>query len=136
MLLASSAWVPMTMSTVPSAMPSLVFFVSAAGTSRDRRPTFDREALKPLDEIGVMLARQQGRRADQRDLLARHRHDERGAERDLGLAEADVAAHQPVHRLARFEVVQHILDRALLVVGFLVGEAVDELRDRRCRARR
>ena len=57
--------------------------------------------------------------------------DERGAQRDLGLAEADVAAHQPVHRLAGFEVGEHFLDRAVLVVGFLVGEAVDELRDRR-----
>ena len=99
-------------------------------------PDVDREALKPLDEIRVMLAREQRRRADQRDLLAGHRHDEGGAQRDLGLAEADVAADQPVHRLAGFEVAEHVLDRAVLVVGFLVGEAVDELRDSSRRARR
>ena len=86
----------------------------------------EREAVEALDEVRVMLAGEQGRRADQRDLPARHRHDEGGAKRDLGLAEADVAAHQPVHRLAGFEVGEHVGDRAVLVVGFLIGEAVDE----------
>ena len=51
-----------------------------------------------------MLAGEQGGRRDHRNLLAVHRRDERGAQRDLGLAEADVAAHQPVHRLAFGEV--------------------------------
>ena len=60
----------------------------------------DREALEALGEILIMLAGEQGRRADDRDLHARHGGDERGAQRDLGLAEADVAADQPVHRLA------------------------------------
>ena len=91
-------------------------------------PDVDRETLQALDEVGVMLAREQSRRAHQSDLLTRHRHHERGAKRDLGLAEADVAAHQPVHRLARLEVFEDVLDRSVLVVGLLIGEAVDELR--------
>jgi hypothetical protein len=50
------------------------------------------------------------------------------AQRHLGLAESDVAADQPVHRLTRLKVLQDIGDRAVLIVGFLIGEAVDELR--------
>ena len=40
---------------------------------------------------------------------------EGGADGDLGLAEADVAADEPVHRPRRLEVLLHRLDRALLV---------------------
>ncbi len=61
--------------------------------------------------LGV-LARQQRRRRDDRRLLAVDRRGEGGAQRDLGLAEADVAAHQPVHRPARGEIVERRLDGA------------------------
>ena len=44
----------------------------------------------------------------------RHRRDERGAQCYLGLAEADVAAHQPVHGLAALQVVQGGVDAGLL----------------------
>ena len=47
----------------------------------------------------VLLGEQRGRH-EHRDLLAAGDGDERGAQRDLGLAEADVAADQAVHRLA------------------------------------
>jgi hypothetical protein len=47
-----------------------------------------------------MLPREKSRRTDECDLLSRHRHDEGCPESDLGLAEADVSAHQPVHRLS------------------------------------
>jgi hypothetical protein len=57
---------------------------------------------------------------------ARHRRDEGGAQRDLGLAEADIAADQPVHRFGRFQVAQHILDRALLILGLFIRETVEE----------
>ena len=53
--------------------------------------------------------------------------DEGRAQRHLGLAEADIAAHQPVHGLAGGQVVQHGLDAGGLVLGLLVGEAGDEL---------
>ena len=42
---------------------------------------------------------------------------------DLRLAEADVAADEPVHRPRRLEVLLDRLDRRLLVVGLPVGEA-------------
>ena len=70
-----------------------------------------------------MLARQQRRRHHDGDLLAVHRGDESGAQRDLGLAEADIAANQPVHRPAGGQIVEHGLDGGVLVVGLLVGEA-------------
>ena len=89
-------------------------------------PDLDREALEARDEIVVMLSREQCRRTDDRDLLPRQRSDERGAQRDLGLAEADIADDQPVHRLARRQIDHHVVDRAVLIVGLLVREAVDE----------
>ena len=74
-----------------------------------------------------MLADQQRRRREDRDLPAGHRDDERGAQRDLGLAEADIAADQPVHRVARREIVEDRLDRAGLILGLVIGEARGEL---------
>jgi hypothetical protein len=67
-----------------------------------------------------------GRRAHQGDLHSGHRRDEGGAQRHLGLAEPDVAAHQSVHRLARAEIADHLGDRPVLVVRLLIGETVDE----------
>ncbi len=46
-----------------------------------------------------------------------------GAKRHFRLAEADIAADQPVHRLAAGEIVEHGVDAGLLVLGFLVGKA-------------
>ena len=74
-----------------------------------------------------MLAGQQGRRADDRHLLAAHRHHEGRAQGDFRLAEADIAADQAVHRLAGRQVLQHVVDGAELVVRLLVGEAGAEL---------
>ncbi len=99
-----------------------------SGDEARQAADLDREALEARLKVVVMLAREQGRRADDRDLHPRHRRDERGAERDLRLAEADIADDQPVHRLARAEVAEHVADRAVLVVGLLIGEAVDERR--------
>ncbi len=55
--------------------------------------------------------------------------DEGGAHGHLGLAEADVAADEPVHRPRRLEVLLHRLDRLLLVGRLLVREARLELLD-------
>ena len=70
-----------------------------------------------------------------REQRGRHQHGhlpagldgrESGAHRDLGLAEADVAADDAVHRLVGIEVGQHLLDRVGLVGGFLEREGVGE----------
>ena len=134
MLLASSAWVPITMSTVPSLTASLVALASLAATRRDRRPMRTGRPCEALAEGAVMLARQQRGRRDHRDLLARQRRHEGRAQRHLGLAEADVAADQPVHRLAGRQVVQHVGDGLQLVVGLGIGEAGAELLVERPRA--
>ncbi len=116
----------MTISMVPSARPSRGRLGLGRRDQPRQPPDLQWKAVQPLDEIAVMLPRQQRRRAHQRDLPAGHRHDEGGAKRDLGLAETDVAAHQPVHRPAAFEVGENVGDRAVLVVGFLIRKAVDE----------
>ena len=69
-------------------------------------PTLHRKAAEALGEGLGVLARQQRGRHHHRDLLAVHRGDEGGAQRHLGLAEADVAADQPVHRPAGGEIVE------------------------------
>ena len=82
-----------------------------------------REAV--AEGLEVLLG-QQRRRAQHGHLLAVGHRDERGAQRDFGLAEADVAAHQPVHRLAGGHVLEHRVDRGLLVGRLLEAEAVGE----------
>ena len=113
--------------------------------SRDKTretPDVEREPLKPLDEGPVMLPREERGRADQGNLMPRHRCRERRAQRDFGFAEADVAADKPVHRSAAAEVTKDVFDGAVLIVGFLIGKAVDEFVERPiafddvCRAQR
>ena len=128
--LPSSAWVPTTMSIVPSARPFLTSVSSAADDQPRRLADLHRKAAEALGEGLGVLARQQRGRHHHRHLLAVHRRDEGGAQRHLGLAEADVAADQPVHRPAGGEIVEHRVDRGLLVLGLLVGEAARRTRRR------
>ena len=86
-----------------------------------------RQTGEALGERAEMLPRQQRRRHHHRDLPARHRGDEGRAQRHLGLAKADIAADQPVHRPPRRQILQHIGDRARLVVGLGEREARTEL---------
>ena len=69
-----------------------------------------------------MLLREHGRRHEHEDLLAVHGYGERSAQRDLRLAEADIAAHQAIHRMRRLEPFHHRLDRRALIVGLAVRE--------------
>ena len=87
----------------------------------------DREVLEPLPECVPVLLGEHGRRRQDQRLLAVERDGEGRADGDLGLAEADVAADQPVHRARRFEILLDGLDRPLLVVGLPVGKAGLEL---------
>ena len=73
-----------------------------------------------------MLPRQQRRRHDHCHLRAGHRRDKGGAQRHLGLAKPDIAADQPIHRLARSHVGERVGDRVELVLGLGVGEARGE----------
>ena len=59
-----------------------------------------------------------------RALLAVHHALEGGAQGHLRLAEAHIAAQQPVHGRRPLHVVLDLLDAAQLVVGLVVVEAV------------
>ena len=74
-----------------------------------------------------MLLGEDRRRHQQHHLLAVLHRLERGAQRDLGLAVADVAADQAVHRPRRLHVGLDELDRVALVGGLGVRERVLEL---------
>ena len=119
----SSACVPMTMLTLPSAMPRGPRRPPSRSTMRESCADLDRQAGETRRERAEMLARQQRGRHHDGDLRAGHRGDEGGAQRDLGLAEADIAADQPVHRPAGGEVLQHVGDGARLVLGLGEREA-------------
>jgi hypothetical protein len=56
-------------------------------------------------------------------LFARLHGDERCAQGDFGLAEADVAAHHAIHRLAAAEIRDDCLDRLRLIGCFLEFES-------------
>ena len=97
------------------------------GRHQPRQPSdFDGEGPEALFEIVEMLAGEEGRRSDDRDLHAGHGGGKGGAHRDLGLAEADIATDQTVHRPAGGHVGKHFLDRLLLVIGLLIGKTVDK----------
>ncbi len=107
---------------------------AALGDTADRRRGFlggaearqFGELHRPLGEavaeVLEVLLRQQRGGHEHRHLLAIGHGDEGGAQRHLGLAEADVAADQPVHRLAGLQVLDHGLDGGRLVDRLLEGE--------------
>ena len=119
----SSRWVPMTMSTVPSARPASVRSCSFGATNRLRIPTLTGKRREPGPERLVVLGSEDGRRDEDRDLLPVLGRLERAAERDLGLAVPDIADDEAVHRPAGLHVVLHLEDRTELVDGLLVREA-------------
>ena len=87
----------------------------------------EREAAEPLAERAEVLLGEDRRRDQHHHLLALRRRLVGGAQRDLGLAVADVAADQPVHRAVGLHVALHRLDRLDLVGGLAVGEALLEV---------
>jgi len=86
-----------------------------------------RKTVKTFGKGLRVLAGQQRGRHHHRDLLAAHRGNERCAQRHFGLAKSHVSADQPIHGPAGGEFTQDHVDRGLLVIGFLVGEAGAEL---------
>ena len=95
----------------------LQYLVDFACALRKRDSDFDphRPVGEAIGEGLVVLLRQQRRRHEHRDLLAGLDRDERRAQRHFGLAEADVAAHDAIHRLAAGKIGDDLLDRLRLV---------------------
>ena len=109
---------------IGDARPGIARFL---GRDKPRKTTDpERESLITLDKRFVMLSCEQRGWADYRHLLPCHRRHEGGAQSDFGLAETDIAAHEAVHRLARAQIVNDLCNRAVLIVGFLIREAVNE----------
>ena len=73
----------------------------------------DRIAFEAGLEGLEVLLREHRRRHEDGHLLAREHGEEGRAHRHLGLAEADVAAHQPVHRPPAPQVGEHVVDGPL-----------------------
>ena len=90
-------------------------------------PDLEREPGKAFDKTGIVLACKERGGGNYRDLVPRHRRNERGAQRNLGLAEANIAADQPVHRFAGGQIGQHVVNRGVLIVGLLPRKALNEL---------
>ena len=82
----------------------------------------EREVAEAFAERVPVLLGEDRRRAEHEDLPAVDGDGEGGPDGDLGLAEADVTADEPVHRPRRLEVFLDGLDRPCLVVGLAVGE--------------
>src|SRR3954468_15376023 len=87
----------------------------------------ERVVLQALRERAEVLLGEDRRRREDEHLLAVVGGLERGPERDLGLAVADVAADEPVHRLRALHVRLDLLDRLALVGGLLPREVRLEL---------
>ena len=85
------------------------------------------QPLEALREGGEVLSREQRRRHHHRHLEAVERSNEGRPQRHLGLAEAHIAAHQPVHRLAGGEIVEHRADAGGLVLRLAIGKTGHEL---------
>ena len=113
----------MTTSTAPSSSPATVAACSRSRDEPRQQPDGDRERREALAERLEVLRGEDGRRDEHRDLLAVLDRLERGPDRDLGLAVADVADDQAVHRPAGLHVGLHLGDRAELVERLLVREA-------------
>ena len=119
--------VPMRMSTSPAVEggDGLLLLLGRA----EAADVVDRErvVLEALGEGAEVLLGEDRRRRQHEHLLAVVGRLERGAQRDLGLAVADVAADEAVHRLRALHVGLDVLDRLALVGRLLPGEARLEL---------
>ena len=87
----------------------------------------DGKSGKPIPERLRVLEREHRGRGEKRDLLAVHDGLERGTDRHFGLAVADVAAQQAVHRRGRLHVFLDVCGRRRLVGRQLIWEGLLEL---------
>ena len=103
------------------------FVLARVAKARDH---FDahRVALETVAHRVPMLLRQHRGRHQHRHLPSVHHRDKRRAQCHLGLAEAGVAANQPVHRLGPAHVAHNLVDRGELVGRLFEFEALGEFR--------
>ena len=123
----SSRWVPMTQSTSPVFNPATTALRLRGAEEAGQHLDADRVAPEAVGEGVAVLLREEGGRHQDRDLLAGLDGLERGSDGHLGLAEADIAAQQAVHREAGLHVVLHVADGGQLVGGLDEREALLQL---------
>jgi hypothetical protein len=86
-----------------------------------------RVGVEALAERVEVLASEHRGRHEHGNLAADHGAQIRRPQRDLGLAIADVSAHDAVHRLLAREVAHDLGDRLLLILGLFEREVRLEL---------
>ena len=125
--LESTRCVPMTMSTSPDLELRDGFLLLLGGAEAAEHLDLDGKGRQALPEGVVVLEGEHGGRRQHRDLAIVVDRLERRAHGDFGLAVADVAAQQAVHRRRRLHVVLHVDDGVHLVFGLAELEGVFEL---------
>ena len=115
--LPATACVPITISIDPSSSPCLTCAPRPDRRAATARRSSMPNAAKRRRKVFEVLAHQHRRRRDQRDLISAQHRSRGGAQRDLGLAEPDIAADEPVHRMPRFQIGQDVRDGARLIDG-------------------
>ena len=95
-----------------------------AGVETGKLRHFHRKVGEAVGEVLRMLLHQQGGGREHAHLFAAHHRHKGRAQGHFGFAEAHIAAHEPVHRLALGEVFEHRADGGGLVFGFFIAEAV------------
>ena len=111
----SSRCVPITQSTSPFFKPSMHLLRFLGREEAAEHLDANRVAGEAVGERVAVLRSQQRGRCQHRDLLAVLDRLERSTDGDLGLAEADVAADQPVHRVGALHVDLDFVDRLALI---------------------
>ncbi len=114
----------MTQSISPARQPGEHLLGLLGGEEPAEHLDADRVAGEAVGERVAVLGGQQRGRGEHGHLLAVLDRLERGADRHLGLAEADVAAQQAVHRVGPLHVDLDVVDRLALVGRLDVREGV------------
>ena len=120
----SSRWVPTSTSTSPAAQRARIAFCSVGVRNRLIVSSPDGKIAEPFAEGFAVLLGQQGRRAQNRHLLAGRHGLEGRADGHFGLAESHVPAYQAVHGLGILHVLLGVGDGRQLVRGFLEEERI------------
>ena len=118
---------PITTSTAPDLRPAITAFISLGVRIAREQLDLGGIGLEAVGEGVEVLLRQHRGGHEHRHLAPLGHRLEGGAERDLGLAIAHVARHQPVHGALALHVGLHLVDGLLLVRRLLEAERRLEL---------
>ena len=124
---ATPKWVVLPSPGVPSLVSGEGLPLLTRGSESREHLHRDWKTLQTLPKGLEVLESQQGSRHEHRHLFAIQDGQTRGAHGDLGLAEADVATDQPIHRLGSLHIRQDVLDGLGLIRCLLPREGCLEV---------